>query len=76
MNANSSSIASKSATTSNRYDFKTSSKWAIPGLFFFISVFFEQTSIQFYNKLMWKNVPPVYGTGILTYNLKNVSLLP
>ena len=76
MNANSSSIASKSATTSNRYDFKTSSKWAIPGLFFFISVFFEQTSIQFYNKLMWKNDHPVYGAGIRTHNVQIASLTP
>ena len=45
-------------------------------LFRLLSVFFKQTSIQFYNKLMWKNVHPAYGTGIRTHNLQNVSLLP
>ena len=45
-------------------------------LFRLFSVFFKQTSIQFYNKLMWKNVHPVYGTGIRTHDLQNVSLLP
>ena len=25
---------------------------------------------------MWKNVHPVYGTGIRTHDLQNVSLLP
>ena len=38
-------------------------------LFRLFSVFFKQTSIQFYNKLMWKNVHPVYGTGIRTHDL-------
>ena len=32
------------------------------------SVFFKQTSFNFYNKLIWKNVHPVYGTGIRTHN--------
>ena len=45
-------------------------------LFRLFSVFFKQTSKQFYNKLMWKNVQPVYGTGIRTHDLQNMSLLP
>ena len=45
-------------------------------LFRLFSVFFKQTSIQFYNKLMWKNVHPVYGTGIRTHDFRIVSLLP
>ena len=31
---------------------------------------------NFYNKYMWKNVHPVYSTGIWTHDLRNVSLLP
>ena len=45
-------------------------------LFCLFSVFSKQTSIQYYNKLMWKNVHPVYGTWIWTHDLQNVSLLP
>ena len=45
-------------------------------LFRLFSVFFKQTLIQFYNKLMWKNVRPVYSTGIRTHDLQIVSLLP
>ena len=37
---------------------------------------FKQTSLQFYNKYMWKNVHPVYGAGIRTHDLQNVSLFP
>ena len=33
-------------------------------------------SNNFYNKFMWKNVHPVYGAGIRTHNLRNVSLFP
>ena len=39
-------------------------------LFRLFSVF----SNNFYNKFMWKNVHPVYGAGIRTHNLRNVSL--
>ena len=45
-------------------------------LFRLFSVFFKKTSIQFCNKLMWKNVHPVYGPGIRTHDLHNMSLLP
>ena len=38
-------------------------------LFRLFLVFFKQVSIQFYNKLMWKNVHPVYGTGIRTHDI-------
>ena len=43
-------------------------------LFRLFSVFSKKH--QFYNKLMWKNVHPVYGTGIRTHDLQNMSLLP
>ena len=45
-------------------------------LFHLFSVFLKQTSIQFCNRLMWKNVHPVYGAGIRTHDLQNRSLLP
>ena len=32
--------------------------------------------LQFYCKLMWKNVHPKYGTGIQTHYLWSMSLLP
>ena len=47
-----------------------------PASFSFIFGLFKQTSIQFYNKLMWKNVHPVYGAGIWTHYLQTVILLP
>ena len=37
-------------------------------LFNLFSVFFKR-HYNFYNKFMWKNVHPVYGTGIQTHNL-------
>ena len=53
-------------------------KTDIFGLFFvyFWSFSNKQTNIQFYNKLLWKNVYPVYGAGIWTHNLQNMSSLP
>ena len=44
-------------------------------LFCLFVVFFNQTSIQFNNKLILNNVHPVYGTEIRTDDLQNVSLL-
>ena len=35
-------------------------------LFMFIFVFFTNEQYHFYNKSMWKNVHPVYDTGIRT----------
>ena len=51
-------------------------KMAIPGLFPFIFGRFQTNINTIYNNLMWKNVHPVYGTGIRTHYLQNVSLLP
>ena len=48
-------------------------KWAIPYLFFVIFRLFKQTSRHFYNKLIWKNVHPVYGAGIRTQPLEHES---
>ena len=49
-------------------------KWANPGLFYrLVSVFFKQTSLQILQQI---NVHPVYGAGIQTHNLRNMSLLP
>ena len=50
-------------------------KRANPSLFMIIFSLFKQ-SLQFYNKNMWKNVHPVYGAGIWTHNLQDMSLLP
>ena len=44
-------------------------------LFRLFSVF-SNKQYNFYNKYMWKNVHPVYGAGIWTHNLQNVSLFP
>ena len=51
-------------------------KWANPGLFFVYFQSFQTNITNFYNKYMWKNVHPVYGAGIQTHDLRNVSLLP
>ena len=37
---------------------------------------FYRLYLVFSNKYMWKNVHPVYGAGIRTHNLQNMSLLP
>ena len=51
-------------------------KWAKPGLFFiFIYILFKQT-IQFLQQINVKNIHPVYGPGIQTHNLLNMSSLP
>ena len=42
-------------------------------LFRLFSVF-SNKHYNFYNKYMWKNVHPVYGAGIRTHDLRNVSL--
>ena len=46
-------------------------KMGLPGLFLFIFVF-SNTHYKFYNK----KVHPVYGAGIWTHDLWNMSLLP
>ena len=43
-------------------------------LFRLFSAFFSQTSIEFYNKLMWKYVYQVYGVGIRTQSSGHESL--
>ena len=35
---------------------------------------FSNKHYNFYNKYMWKNVHPVYGAGIRTHNIWNMSL--
>ena len=45
-------------------------------LFRLFLVFSKQTSIQFYDKSMWKNVHPAYSAWIRTHDLQNMSLLP
>ena len=37
---------------------------------------FSNKQYNFYNKSMWKNVHPIYGAGIWTHNLLNMSHLP
>ena len=51
-------------------------KWANPASFSFIFGLFKQTSIQFLQQIYVKNVHPVYGAGIRTHDLRNVSLFP
>ena len=41
----------------------------------FIFGLFKQTSLQLLQKIYVKNVHPVYGAGIRTHNLHNMSLL-
>ena len=51
-------------------------KWAIPASFSFIFVFSNKQN-NFYNKYLHViNVHPVYGAGIWTHDLQNMSLLP
>ena len=45
-------------------------------MFFRLFSVFSNKQYNFYNKYMWKNVHPVYGAGIQTHNLQNVSLFP
>ena len=52
-------------------------KWAILDLFFFyFRSFAYKHQNSFYNKLMWKNVHPVYGAGIRTHDLQIACLIP
>ena len=37
---------------------------------------FSNKQYNFYNKSMWKNVHPVYGAGIWTHDLLNMSRHP
>ena len=48
---------------------------AIPSLFTFIFLFSIQT-LQLLQQINVKNVHPVYGAGIRTHDLRNISLLP
>ena len=50
-------------------------KWAIPGLFYRLSVF-SNKHYNLYNNICVKNDHPVSGTGIRTHDLLDVSLLP
>ena len=51
-------------------------KGPTPASFSYIFVF-SNTHYKFYKQIgMWKNVHPVYGAGIRTHNLWNMSLLP
>ena len=45
-------------------------------LFHLFSVFSNKHHYNSYNKYMWKKVHPVYGAGIWTHDLRNVSLFP
>ena len=47
-------------------------KWANPGLFYRLFSVFLKSFIQ---QIYVKNVHPVYGTGIQTYDPRNMSLL-
>ena len=44
--------------------------------YFFVYFCFFKHTLHFFNKYMWKNVHPVYGAGIRTHDLRNMSLLP
>ena len=48
--------------------------WSSQASFSFIFVFLHK--LHFYIKNMRKNVHPVYGAGIQTHNLQDMSLLP
>ena len=50
-------------------------KWVNPGLFFIYFVF-SNTLKNLQQIHMWKNVYPIYGAGIKTHDLWNLSLLP
>ena len=52
-------------------------KWSSPASFIvYFWAFSNKHHYNFYSKLMWKNVHPVYGAGIRTHDLQNRSLLP
>ena len=48
---------------------------AIPGLFFAYFHILKKT-LQFFQQIGVKNVHPVYGDGIRTHDLQDMSLLP
>ena len=50
-------------------------KWTNPASFSFIFGLLKQT-LQFLQQIYVKNVHPVYGTGIQTYDLWDMSLFP
>ena len=50
-------------------------KWALSGIFLIYFQSFSKKHYKFYNKLMWKNVHPVYDAGIQAHNLQNMSFL-
>ena len=47
-----------------------------PRPLFHLFLVFSNKHYNFYNNYMWKNVHPVYGAGIQTHDLWNVSLFP
>ena len=47
----------------------------MPGLFFIYFILFKE-ALQFLPQINVKNVHPVYGAGIRTHDLRNMSLLP
>ena len=47
-----------------------------PASFFVYLSVFSNKQYNFFNKLMWKNVHPVYGAGIRNHNLSNISRHP
>ena len=51
-------------------------KWAISGLFLFIYGLFQANINTIFQQINVKNVHPVYGAGIRTHDLQNMSLLP
>ena len=51
-------------------------KWANPGLFFVYLQSFQTNITIFTTNICEKNVHPVYGAGIRTHDLRNVSLFP
>ena len=51
-------------------------KWANPASFSFIFGLFQTNINTILQQINVKNVHPVYGTGIRTHDLLNMSLLP
>ena len=48
-----------------------------PRPLFHLFLLFSNKQYNFYNKSMWKiHVHPVYGTGIRTHNILNMSRVP
>ena len=53
----------------------SANEWAIPGLFFRLFLYF-QTHITIFTTNLCEKSPPVYGAGIQTHDLQDMSLLP